>query len=77
MPTYTYGQVTTALRKAGFVRTSRGAHGCWERTEMDGTTQRVIVPSDPHAAVPPAVLSRLLQHGGLTERELRRYLGWA
>jgi len=77
MPTYTYAQITTALRKAGFVRTGQSAHTCWQHIEVDGSTRRVVVPADPVATVPRAVLDRLLQQAGFGEGELRRYLGWA
>ena len=72
MLTHNYGQFETTLRNAGFVRTRTGRHNLWEQIGPGGIARRVIVCGKPLRRIPAQVLSRLLQHSGLSEDALRR-----
>ena len=65
-----YGQFEKVLRTAGFLRTRTGQHNLWETLALDGSARRVIVRAKPLRRIPAQVLSRLLQHAGLTEDDL-------
>ena len=77
MATYTYGQISLALKRSQFIHTASGGHHRWEKIEADGTSRRVILNASKLAAVPEQVLIRLLHHAGLDERGLRKLLGFA
>ena len=77
MATYTYGQISLALKRSQFIHTASGEHHRWEKIEADGTSRRVILNTNKLAPVPEQVLIRLLDSAGMNERALRKLLGFA
>lgn len=67
MPTYTYRQVRSVLRRLGFELTRRRKHETGERVLEDGTVLQVRLSHKGGRDVPPGTFCEILRQMGISQ----------